>query len=160
MGPPRTAPAGKRPLATSCEKAVLFFECFPYVCPEPVLVKTSHLYTNGFKRPFPHTLPSMPAIKVGLSGSRTIRSVRLNQRSPSEAEATLSSPLPVASPLLASRWTASSGPTRPVWLKIFQVPFAQIVKVLALASRSPPVVACPPIPMPTCSGYYITQSVR
>jgi hypothetical protein len=28
------------------------FECFPYVCPEPVLVKCSFLYTNGSKRPF------------------------------------------------------------------------------------------------------------
>ena len=27
------------------------FECFPYVCPEPVLVKRSHSYTNGSKRP-------------------------------------------------------------------------------------------------------------
>eukprot|EP01046_Picozoa_sp_COSAG06_P050707 COSAG06_NODE_8098_length_2273_cov_6.646734_2_plen_155_part_00 len=27
----------------------LFFECFPYVCPEPVLVKRSLLYINGAK---------------------------------------------------------------------------------------------------------------
>jgi hypothetical protein len=27
----------------------LFFECFPYVCPEPVLVKCSFLYINGSK---------------------------------------------------------------------------------------------------------------
>ena len=26
------------------EKAAVFFESFPYVCPEPVLVKISHLY--------------------------------------------------------------------------------------------------------------------
>eukprot|EP01046_Picozoa_sp_COSAG06_P079749 COSAG06_NODE_27141_length_599_cov_15.512000_1_plen_156_part_01 len=26
---------------------VSFFECFPYVCPEPVLVKWSFLFTNG-----------------------------------------------------------------------------------------------------------------
>jgi hypothetical protein len=30
------------------------FECFPYVCPEPVLVKSSFLYINGAKRPFFH----------------------------------------------------------------------------------------------------------
>jgi hypothetical protein len=30
------------------------FECFPYGCPEPVLVKRSHLYTNGYKIPFAH----------------------------------------------------------------------------------------------------------
>jgi len=27
-----------------------FFECFPYVCPEPVLVKCSFLDMNGSKR--------------------------------------------------------------------------------------------------------------
>ena len=27
-----------------------FFECFPYVCPEPVLVNSSVLYINGFKK--------------------------------------------------------------------------------------------------------------
>jgi hypothetical protein len=26
-----------------------FFECFPYVCPEPVLVKSCILYINGSK---------------------------------------------------------------------------------------------------------------
>jgi len=29
------------------ENASLFFECFPYVCPEPVLVKRSFLVQNG-----------------------------------------------------------------------------------------------------------------
>ena len=29
-----------------------FFECFPYVCPKPVLAKWSFLCTNGSKRPF------------------------------------------------------------------------------------------------------------
>jgi hypothetical protein len=29
-----------------------FFECFPYVCPEPVLAKCSFLYINGSKMPF------------------------------------------------------------------------------------------------------------
>jgi hypothetical protein len=28
------------------------FLSFPYVCPEPVLVKRWHLYINGSKRPF------------------------------------------------------------------------------------------------------------
>jgi hypothetical protein len=31
------------------QNASLFFECFPYVCPEPVLVKCSFLYINGAK---------------------------------------------------------------------------------------------------------------
>ena len=35
----------------SCNKTVSFFEYFPYVCPEPVLVK-HFLYVNGSKRPF------------------------------------------------------------------------------------------------------------
>jgi hypothetical protein len=29
-----------------------FFLSFPYVCPEPVLVKCSFLYINGAKMPF------------------------------------------------------------------------------------------------------------
>jgi hypothetical protein len=32
-----------------CDKNASFFE-FPYVCPEPVLVKCSFLYINGSKR--------------------------------------------------------------------------------------------------------------
>jgi hypothetical protein len=38
-----------------CDKTV-FFECFPYVCPEPVLVKSSFLYINGAKRPLFHLI--------------------------------------------------------------------------------------------------------
>ena len=38
-----------------------FFECFPYVCPEPVLVKCSFLCINGSKRPFVLTVVSMGA---------------------------------------------------------------------------------------------------
>jgi hypothetical protein len=34
------------------ENATPFFEWFPYVCPEPVLVKRSFLEINGSKRPF------------------------------------------------------------------------------------------------------------
>ena len=30
----------------------IFFECFPYVCPEPVLAKASFIYINGSKMPF------------------------------------------------------------------------------------------------------------
>ena len=37
------------------EKTIVRSECFPCVCPEPVLVKRSHLYTNGSKLPFSHT---------------------------------------------------------------------------------------------------------
>jgi hypothetical protein len=37
---------------TAVRKTASFFECFPYVCPEPVLVKCSFLYINGGKMPF------------------------------------------------------------------------------------------------------------
>ena len=36
-----------------------FFECFPYVCPKPILVKYSFLCINGSKRPFVLTVVSM-----------------------------------------------------------------------------------------------------
>ena len=39
-----------RSLCTNATRS--FFECFPYVCPEPVLVKSSFLYINGSKRTF------------------------------------------------------------------------------------------------------------
>jgi hypothetical protein len=39
--------AGKK---TQARKMVAFFECFPYVCPEPVLVKSSFIYINGSKK--------------------------------------------------------------------------------------------------------------
>jgi hypothetical protein len=35
------------------EKTALFLS-FPYVCPEPVLVKRLFLYMNGYKIPFSH----------------------------------------------------------------------------------------------------------
>ena len=43
-----------RPLRTlrAPEEKRSFFECFPYICPEPVLVKCSFLDVNGSKRPF------------------------------------------------------------------------------------------------------------
>jgi hypothetical protein len=37
-------------------KRITLFECFRYVCPEPVLVNRSHLYMNGAKLPFYHLL--------------------------------------------------------------------------------------------------------
>ena len=39
------------------ENGRLFFECFPCVCPEPVLAKRSFLCLNGSKRPFSYLLP-------------------------------------------------------------------------------------------------------
>jgi hypothetical protein len=39
-------------LCTKADEETLFFWSFPYVCPEPVLVKSSFLYINGSKRPF------------------------------------------------------------------------------------------------------------
>ena len=43
--PPRMDPA----LPHLRKTPLTFFECFPHVCPEPVLVKCSFLYTNGAK---------------------------------------------------------------------------------------------------------------
>ena len=43
---------------------VVFFECFPYVCPEPVLVKRSGVYTNGSKLPFPRTFRPQVEMQV------------------------------------------------------------------------------------------------
>jgi hypothetical protein len=37
------------PCALNGAKNGIFFECFPYVCPEPVLAKRTFLYTNGAK---------------------------------------------------------------------------------------------------------------
>jgi hypothetical protein len=57
----------------SCRgKTVLFFGVFPNVCPEPVLVKCSFLYTDGSKRPIlltvEHTFqashPGIPACET------------------------------------------------------------------------------------------------
>jgi hypothetical protein len=39
-----------RQSGTPARKRVSFVECFPYVCPEPVLAKRSHLCINGKKR--------------------------------------------------------------------------------------------------------------
>jgi hypothetical protein len=36
----------------ACTKRRPVFECFPYDCPEPVLVKRSRLYINGSEKPF------------------------------------------------------------------------------------------------------------
>jgi hypothetical protein len=41
----------RRPLVACKTNGSVFFECFPYVCPEPVLVKLSFLYRNGSKLP-------------------------------------------------------------------------------------------------------------
>jgi hypothetical protein len=40
------------------------FLSFPYVCPEPVLVKSSFVYINGEKRPFCHLLFVVPGMCV------------------------------------------------------------------------------------------------
>jgi hypothetical protein len=49
-GCPPSAPADAAHF--SLRKSGPFFECVPYVCPEPALVKCSFLYMNGSKRPF------------------------------------------------------------------------------------------------------------
>jgi hypothetical protein len=41
-----------------------FFECFPYVCPEPVLVNSSFLCINGSKRPFSYLAVEADAVNV------------------------------------------------------------------------------------------------
>ena len=61
--PPRLSPAtaaaaaataivyrllSQRPISPGRKRP--FFECFPYVCPEPVLVKKCILYINGAKK--------------------------------------------------------------------------------------------------------------
>jgi hypothetical protein len=44
--------ASNASLKALVRKTASVFECFPYVCPEPVLAKCSFLYTNGSKMPF------------------------------------------------------------------------------------------------------------
>jgi hypothetical protein len=44
---PRQAQDMSRLIRSIERKTPFFFECFPYVCPEPVLVKRSFLYING-----------------------------------------------------------------------------------------------------------------
>jgi hypothetical protein len=52
----------------------LFFECFPYVCPEPVLAKS---YENGAKRQFSHQdLVGSAAVTVACKGSRVAQEDR------------------------------------------------------------------------------------
>jgi hypothetical protein len=43
------------------------FECFPYVCPEPVLVKRSFLYKNGFQKGVP-TMEYIEPFSLGPGG--------------------------------------------------------------------------------------------
>jgi hypothetical protein len=49
-----TLPAPHHLVCVRAQKStvVFFVWSFPYVCPEPVLVKSSFLYINGSKRPF------------------------------------------------------------------------------------------------------------
>ena len=44
----------------------ILFRVFPYVCPEPVLVKRSFLYINGSKRPFLLTCLDRRCVKVAV----------------------------------------------------------------------------------------------
>jgi hypothetical protein len=41
------------------------FECFPYVCPEPVLAKWSFIYKNGQKAPLSYLPKACPATSSG-----------------------------------------------------------------------------------------------
>ena len=57
------------------------FWSFPYVCPEPVLVKSSFLYMNGSKRPFFHlpgggASPTSGCIKRLLAAAAAAAAVR------------------------------------------------------------------------------------
>jgi hypothetical protein len=81
-GPPTVEGIGSH-RAIPCEKtAALFFECFPYVCPEPVLVKRSVLYyiTSGQKVPCSHLLLPLvvpPAVVLdGRDGQLDVIKVR------------------------------------------------------------------------------------
>ena len=49
-------------------KTASFFECFPYVCPEPVLVKTSFIYINGSKGPFSYRVPPQVTLPNKVAG--------------------------------------------------------------------------------------------
>jgi hypothetical protein len=60
--PGGSAPPSRRRAATP-EKTIVFFECFAYVCPEPVLVKRSDLYRNGSKH-YRFRIRSMPAFQI------------------------------------------------------------------------------------------------
>ena len=66
----------------TCDKKAFFFECFPYVCPEPVLVKRSVLYyiTSGQKVPCSHLLLPLvvpPAVVLdGRDGQLDVIKVR------------------------------------------------------------------------------------
>jgi hypothetical protein len=44
--------AGVQPGSLITCNQTVFFECFPYVCPEPVWVKSSFSYAKGSRRPF------------------------------------------------------------------------------------------------------------
>jgi hypothetical protein len=61
---PQLHPASVVSKAVSKDNTVLQengqFLIFPYVCPEPVLVKRSLLYINGSKRPFSHLPAKKP----------------------------------------------------------------------------------------------------
>ena len=46
----RTVAVESLPRAADLRKNGPFFECCPYVCPEPVLAKRSHLFINGSKK--------------------------------------------------------------------------------------------------------------
>ena len=47
--PLRSRRCGGAAALSTLQQKRSFFECFPYVCPEPVLVKISFLYINGAK---------------------------------------------------------------------------------------------------------------
>jgi hypothetical protein len=59
--------------ANQLQENALFFECFPYVCPEPVLVKSSFLYINGSKRPFFHLAGVLEDLVLCRIGSKHLR---------------------------------------------------------------------------------------
>jgi hypothetical protein len=53
--------------------AISFFECFPYVCPEPVLVKCCCIFSiklHRKKRRFPHLLQEFASIITSVTGAK------------------------------------------------------------------------------------------
>jgi hypothetical protein len=60
-------------MRVSPEKTVVFFECFPYVCPESVLIKRSHLYINGSELPFSRTIPVLSHDRRGCAEHEVTR---------------------------------------------------------------------------------------
>jgi hypothetical protein len=66
LPPPPVMKPGPTPLSPFALRKNGLFWSFSYVCPEPVLVKSSFLYRNGSKRPFSYQISIMHASPYAL----------------------------------------------------------------------------------------------